>query len=307
VSNKINVFSPSTIANVGCGYDVLGFALDGIGEYMEVSSRSDGELVIEKIEGFDLPKDPKVNVATIAAQALLDALDSQQGFSFSMKKNINPGSGLGTSASSSAGAVFAVNELLGKPFSPMELVSFAMQGEKALSNVAHADNVAPNLLGGFTLVRSYIPLEVLQLPVPKDLYVAIVHPQIEVKTTDAKQMLKKQVDLGVAVQQWGNVGGLVSGLYESDYNLIGRSMEDFIVEPIRKILIPRYDEVKQEALNEGALGCSIAGSGPSIFAFCEGEEVAEKIKNKMQSMYDEIGVLAYSYLSKVGLEGVKKV
>lgn len=307
MSDKIKIFSPATVANVGCGYDVLGFALDGIGEEMEVSIREDGKLVIEEIVGFDLPKDPLVNTATVAAQALLDAAGSKQGFSFTIKKTINPGSGMGTSASSSAGSVYAVNELLGKPFTPTQLVEFAMEGEKSVSKKAHADNVAPNLLGGFTLVRSYEPLDILTLPVPEDLYVTVVHPQVEVKTTDAKKILKKQVDLSIAVQQWGNVGGLVSGLYESDYDLIGRSMVDVIVEPIRKILIPLYDEVKEKALEEGALGCSIAGSGPSIFAFSKGEETALKIKNMMQSQYDEVGILAYTYMSKIGKEGVMAI
>lgn len=303
--DKIKIFSPSTVANVGCGYDVLGFALAGIGEEMEVSKRDDGKLVIDEIIGFDLPKDPLVNTATVAAQALLDAAGSKLGFSFTIKKTINPGSGMGTSASSSAGGVFAVNELLDRPFTPMQLVEFAMEGEKAVSKKAHADNVAPNLLGGFTLVRSYDPLDILKLPVPEELYVTVVHPQVEIKTTDAKKILKKQVDLSVAVEQWGNVGGLVSGLYESDYDLIGRSMVDKIVEPVRKILIPLYDEVKASVLDSGALGCSIAGSGPSIFAFSKGEETAKKIKALMQSKYDEVGVLAYSYMSKIGNEGVR--
>ncbi|UXX79229.1 homoserine kinase [Reichenbachiella carrageenanivorans] len=305
--DKIKIFSPSTVANVGCGYDVLGFALDGIGEEMTVSKRDDGQLVIEEIIGFDLPKDPAVNTATVAAQALLDAVGSKQGFSFIIKKTINPGSGMGTSSSSSAGGVFAVNELLGRPYTSAQLVEFAMEGEKAVSKKAHADNVAPNLLGGFTLVRSYEPLDVLSLPVPEDLYVTIVHPQVEVKTTDAKKILKKQVDLSMAVKQWGNVGGLVAGLYESNYDLIGRSMVDVIVEPIRKILIPLYDDVKAQALADGALGCSIAGSGPSIFAFSKGEETALKIKSMMQEKYDEVGILAYTYMSKIGEKGVRTI
>lgn len=307
MSEKIKIFSPSTVANVGCGYDVLGFALDGIGEELEVSKRQDGQLVIEEIIGFNLPKDPTINTATVAARALLDAAGSSQGFSFTIKKTINPGSGMGTSASSSAGSVFAINELLGRPYTPTQLVEFAMEGEKAVSKKAHADNVAPNLLGGFTLVRSYEPLDILSLPVPEDLYVTVVHPQVEVKTTDAKKILKKQVDLPMAVQQWGNVGGLVSGLYESDYDLIGRSMVDVIVEPIRKILIPLYDEVKSQALVNGALGCSIAGSGPSIFTFSKGQETAQKIKSMMQETYDEVGILAYTYMSKIGKSGVKEI
>lgn len=305
--DQITVFSPSTIANVGCGYDVLGFALDGIGEKVTVSRRDDGKLVVEKVPKLDIPTDPKKNVASVAAKALLTAAGINAGFTFSFEKMILPGSGMGTSASSSAGAVFAVNELIGRPFNPMELITYAMEGEKVISGKAHADNVGPNILGGFTLVRDYHPLDVLKLPVPKDLYVSIVHPQVVVKTTDAKRMLKSQVKLEQAVAQWGNVGGLVSGLYESDFDLIGRSMEDKIVEPTRKLLIPMYDEVKRKAFECGAVGCSIAGSGPSIFAFTKGKPIAEKVKKMMQATYDEVGIVAFTYLSKIGTDGVRVV
>ena len=302
--DQITVFSPSTIANVGCGYDVLGFALDGIGERITVTRRDDDKMVIEPCQQFDIPTDPEKNVATVAARAVLEAAGVKLGLTFSFDKEIYPGSGLGTSASSSAGAAFAANVLIGEPFDRQELVTYAMEGEKVISGKAHADNVGPNILGGFTLVRGYDPLDVLKLPVPSDLYVAIVHPQVVVKTTDAKKMLKSQVKLEQAVNQWGNVGGLVSGLYEEDFDLIGRSMVDVIVEPIRKLLIPMYDEVKSKALELGAVGCSIAGSGPSIFAFAKGKETAEKIKESMQAIYDEVGIVAFTYLSKIGREGV---
>lgn len=305
VPEQIQVFSPSTIANVGCGYDVLGFALDGIGERMTVTRRDDGKMVIEEDNKFDIPTNPAKNVATVAATALLREAGINMGFTFAFEKEIHPGSGMGTSASSSAGAVYAVNEMIGKPFNEQELIVFAMEGEKLISGKAHADNVGPNILGGFTLVRGYDPLDVLKLPVPEDLYVAIVHPQVVVKTTDAKRMLKSQVKLEQAVNQWGNVGGLVSGLYESDYPLIGRSMVDYIVEPTRKLLIPLYDDIKNAAMEQGAIGASIAGSGPSIFAFTKGKETAEKIKATMQEMYDEVGILAYTYLSKIGTQGVR--
>lgn len=307
MSQSIKVFSPATVANVGCGYDVLGFALDGIGEEMVVTELSDDKMVIIENDKFDLPVNPDKNVASVAAKALLDAAGVKKGFSFSFDKTIHPGSGMGTSASSSAGAVFAVNELIGRPYNTHELVEFAMEGEKMLSGKAHADNVAPNLLGGFTLVRAYGPLDVLSLPTPEDIYVTIVHPQVVVKTSDAKRMLKKNVSLEKAVSQWGNVGGLVSGLYESDYDLIGRSMEDFIVEPVRKLLIPLYDEVKNSVLAQGAIGCSIAGSGPSIFAFAQGEEKAQELKSTMQKIYDDVGILAYTYLSKIGTKGVREL
>ncbi|MGL1887339.1 MAG: homoserine kinase [Reichenbachiella sp.] len=307
MSKSIKVFSPSTIANVGCGYDILGFALDGIGEEMVVTELDSEQMVIIENDKFDLPLNPEKNVASVAAKALLEAAGIKKGFSFSFDKDIHPGSGMGTSASSSAGAVYAVNELIGKPFNTHQLIEFAMEGEKMLSGKAHADNVAPNLLGGITLVRAYGPLDVLSLPTPEELYVAIVHPQVVVKTSDAKRMLKKNVSLEKAVSQWGNVGGLVAGLYESDYDLIGRSMTDHIIEPVRKLLIPLYDEVKNTVMEQGAVGCSIAGSGPSIFAFAKGEEKATELKASMQKIYDEVGILAYTYLSKIGTQGVRTI
>jgi len=307
LSKSIKIFSPSTIANVGSGFDVLGFALDDIGEQMTVTRRSDNQLIIIENQKFNLPVDPDKNVATVAVKSLLEQLGTTVGFSFEFHKNIHPGSGLGTSASSASGAVFAVNELLGKPFSTRELIDFARQGEKMLSGIAHADNVAPNLLGGFALCRGYNPLEVLKLPTPKNLYTAIVHPQTVIYTSDAKKMLNQKISLSSAITQWGNLAGLIVGLYESDYGLIGRSMRDVIVEPIRKKLIPRYDQVKDMALESGAIGCAIAGSGPSIFAFTEGRASAEKIKKSMQEIYLNKEIEANTYVSKIGAEGVRVI
>lgn len=304
---SIKVFAPNTVANVGCGYDVLGFALEGYGDELTVSKRSDSDLVITKIEGADLPMDSETNVATVAIKAMLSHLGSNQGFDLTIKKSINPGSGLGSSASSSAGAVFAANELLGKPFTKQELVAFAMEGERSSSGSAHADNVAPSLLGGFTVVRSYDPLDVFNVPFPLELLAVIIYPEVQVKTADAKRVLKKQVDLKDAVRQWGNMAGMISGLMSGNFERIGVSMEDVIVEPVRGMLIPFYDEAKRVAMEKGALGFTISGSGPSSFALTNNADTADKIRKACAAVYDEGGISTISFVSRINQEGTKVI
>jgi homoserine kinase len=245
-------------------------------------------------------------VATIAVAALLEDYGQYSGgIEFELYKTISPGSGLGTSASSSSGAVFAVNELLGSPYSIPKLVEFAMEGEKAISGKAHADNVAPALMGGFVAVRGYQPIDLISIAYPEDLHVAIIHPQVEVKTRDAKKMLKSQLNLSEATTQWGNVAGLVTGLSTGNYELIGRSVEDVVAEPVRSMLIPYYEKIKKKALNEGAFGCNIAGSGPSVFAFSNSMESAEKLKKAMLSVYKNGTIKALGFTSRVGKKGVR--
>ena len=252
-----------------------------------------------------MPTNPKENVAGVALQALLDRLNSTQGFNLSISKNVLPGSGLGSSASSAAAAVFGANELLGNPFTKTGLVEFAMAGEALVSGKPHADNVAPSLLGGFVLVRSYDPLDVVKLQYPKELITVIIHPQIEVKTSYAKDILPKEIPLALAVKQWGNVAGLVSGLAASDFDLIGNSLKDVIIEPVRSRLIPCFFDLQNIALANGALGCSISGSGPSVFALCVGEEIAEKIEIGFNSVYDKLEIDYKIYRSFINDEGSK--
>ena len=304
MSKTVKVFAPATVANVGPGFDILGLALEGIGDEVEMSLSEAGGIKIA-MPGSDLPTDPSINVAGVAVQALLDELGSSQGLHMTIYKKVLPGSGLGSSASSAAGAVYAANCLLGKPFSKKELVRFAMAGEAASSGKAHADNVAPSLLGGFTLVRSYEPLDVVSLTYPRDLQVIVVHPQIEVKTSDSKKILKKDIALETAIAQWGNVAGLVSGLATSNYELIGRSLQDVIVEPVRSMLIPGFDQLKQFAIIEGALGCSISGSGPSVFALCDHTSKAAKIGEGFRRLYDDLGIDHYVHISNINPEGAK--
>ncbi|MFY0684569.1 MAG: homoserine kinase [Balneola sp.] len=306
--NEISVFAPATVANVACGFDVLGFALNDIGDELTVRKTDSLGLKIAAIHGgHTLSLENNENVVTVAVQALLDSLDEKPsfGFEFELTKKVKPGSGLGSSASSSAAAVFAVNELLDKPYSKTQLVKFAMEGEKLASGVPHADNVAPSLLGGFTLIRSYSPLDVVKLSYPKQLYAMVVHPQIEIKTSDAKRILKKEISLKDAITQWGNLAGLVSGLASGDFDLIGRSLHDVIAEPVRGILIPAFKEVKNLALENNALGCSISGSGPSIFALFQHLTDAESTSAKIKDFYKSLDVEANTYVSGINSIGAE--
>jgi len=304
---SIKVFCPATIANISCGFDVLGVALDAVGDEMVVRKTKQKGIRITKLEGQDLPMETLQNVAGVAGLALLTASDYDGGFDIEIYKKIKAGSGIGSSAASSTGAVWAMNALLGKPFSTLELVKFAMEGERLASGVAHADNVAPALYGGFTLVRSYHPLDIIEIPSPQDLYATVIHPQIEVKTSDSRKILKTTLSLEDGIKQWGNLGGLVAGLFKEDYALIGRSLEDHIVEPIRSILIPGFDAIKASAIENGALGCGISGSGPSIFSFSKGENTAKKVGLSMREVYDKIGIDYDVHISKINVEGIKVI
>ncbi len=306
MNKSIKVFAPGSVSNVGCGFDILGFAIDGIGDEMIMSKNDSNKIQIKPIEGYEnLPTEPSKNVAGVAIQAMLDDLGSNQGFDLEIQKNIKPGSGIGSSSASAAGAVVAANELLGKPYSREQLVDFAMQGEVAASGDAHADNAAPTVLGGFCIVRAYDPLDVIQIESPKDLWCVVIHPQIEIKTKDARELLSTEVDLKKAIRQWGNVAGLISGLHQSDYNLIGRSLEDHIVEKQRKVLIPEFDNLKQATLEAGALGCSISGSGPSVFALCEGENKAKAVSSAMNEVFSKTTIPYFIYASQVSNNGVR--
>jgi homoserine kinase len=303
--NEIKIFCPATIANLNCGFDVMGLCLDGIGDEMTIRKVSEKGIRITKITGADLPLETEKNVAGVAGLALLNATQSDFGFEIEIHKKIKAGSGIGSSSASAAGAVFGINELLGRPFTKHELIDFAMKGEAIASGCEHADNVAPCLLGGFTLVRGYNPLDVVKIESPSEIYAVVLHPHIEVKTSDARAVLKPEVSLKNAITQWGNLGGLIAGLYTKDYELIGRSLNDVIVEPARKHLIPNFDKVKEAALQNGALGAGISGAGPSIFALCKGETIANTVAQSMKDAYADNGIVFNIHISKVNDEGVK--
>jgi homoserine kinase len=303
--NELRIFAPATIANVSCGFDVLGLCLDTVGDEMVIRKTDEKGIKISKLVGQDLPVETEKNVAGVAGMAMLNKLHISHGFEIEIYKNIKPGSGIGSSAATSAGTVWAMNELLGKPFSAKELVPFAMQGEKLASGTAHADNVAPALLGGFTLVRSYKPLDIIKIPTPDELYATVIHPQIEVKTSDSRSVLKENITLKKSIIQTGNLGGLISGLYTSDYNLIGRSLHDEIVEPLRSILIPGFNEVKENAIECGALGAGISGSGPSIFALSKGEKMAENVAYVMSETFKKLNIDYDVHVSKINTNGCR--
>ena len=303
--NELRIFAPATIANVSCGFDVLGLCLDTVGDEMVIRKTDEKGIKISKLVGQDLPVETEKNVAGVAGMAMLNKLHISHGFEIEIYKNIKAGSGIGSSAASSAGTVWAMNELLGKPFSAKELVPFAMQGEKLASGTAHADNVAPALIGGFTLVRSYKPLDIIKIPTPDELYATVIHPQIEVKTSDSRSVLKENITLKKSIIQTGNLGGLISGLYTSDYNLIGRSLHDEIVEPLRSILIPGFNEVKENAIECGALGAGISGSGPSIFALSKGEKMAENVAYVMSETFKKLNIDYDVHVSKINTNGCR--
>lgn len=302
----IKVFAPATVANVACGFDVIGLAMDAPGDEMILRRTNEPGITIKAVHGANLSTDPAQNVAGVAVQALLQKYGQPEtGIEIEIFKNIPPGSGIGSSAASSAGAVVGVNHLLGKPFTPKQLVRFAMEGERLASGAAHADNVAPAIMGGFTLVRSYKPLDITSLHTPEDLWVSVIHPQIEVKTSDAREILKQKVLMTDAIRQWGNVGALVAGLYQQNYELISRALEDVIVEPVRAILIPAFYELKVKCKEAGALGGGISGSGPSVFMLSKGEENARKVADMMNTVYAPLGVDYKIHVSKINTEGVK--
>lgn len=302
---SIKIFCPATIANLSCGFDVLGLCLDTTGDEMIIHKSKEPGVRITKIIGADLPLETEQNVAGVAALSMLREWQTDYGFDIEIYKKIKAGSGIGSSAASAAGAVFGINELLARPFENKELIKFAMQGEKLASGSAHADNVAPALLGGFTLVRSYNPLDVIRIESPSALFAVVIHPQIELKTADSRAVLQPTVPIKKAIAQWGNVGGLIAGLYTQDYDLIGRSLHDEVAEPYRKALIPEFDRVKNEAMQQGALGAGISGSGPSIFALTKGAAIAQNVANAMCKVYDSIGLPYEIHISKVNEQGIK--
>jgi homoserine kinase len=301
---KITILAPATVANLVCGFDILGLALNEPSDIMQLRFIDEPKLVILNADDFGLPAEPQKNVAGVALLSLMESLEKPVGFEMTIKKMIKPGSGIGSSAASAAGAVAAANILLDNIFSPDELIQFAMNGEKLASGVKHADNIAPCLRGGITLVRSIHPLDIIPITAPP-LFVTIVHPQIEVRTADARQILKKQIFLKDAIRQWGNIAGLVAGLLRSDYALIGRSLEDVIIEPLRSILIPAFSEVKKKSLEAGALGGGISGSGPSIFMLSKEKNTAIAVEKEMSSIYNRLGIENSTYVTTINDSGIK--
>ena len=300
----IKVKAPATVANLVCGFDVLGLCLQEPYDEMEVRLLQENKITIISADGYPLPQHPALNTAGAPLVEMLKEVEEGIGFEVTIHKHIKPGSGIGSSAASAAGAVVAANALLNHRFSKEDLVRFAMFGEKVASGVKHADNIAPCIYGGVTLIRSIFPLDIVPLTAPP-IFITLVHPQIEVKTADARQILKKDVLLKDAIKQWGNIGGLVAGFMKNDYDLIGRSLEDVIIEPLRSVLIPGFDAVKQRAKEAGALGGGISGSGPSIFMLSKEENTAQKIAGQMAQIYTVLGIAFKTNVTAINTEGVQ--
>src|SRR5450631_290620 len=303
---EITIHAPATVANLVCGFDVLGLCLEEPYDIMQVRLLNKRQVIIRTTDNFPLPSDPALNTAGSPLLEMLAVLKQDVGFEVIITKQIKPGSGIGSSAASAAGAVVAANELLGNIFTNEELVRFAMFGEKVASGVKHADNIAPCIYGGVTLIRSIFPLDIVPIAFPA-LFVSVLHPQIEVRTSDAREILRKEVLLKDAIRQWGNIAGLVAGLMKGDYELIGRSLEDVIIEPVRSILIPGFDRIKADCKAAGAIGGGISGSGPSIFMLSRDETTAQLVAGVMKSVYNQIGVEYHIYVTTVNHRGVTRL
>jgi homoserine kinase len=294
------------VANLVCGFDILGLALNEPHDIMRLRLLDEPRVAIINKDSFNLPTNPEKNVAGVVLLSIMERLATNTGFEIEIEKHIKPGSGIGSSAASAAGAAVAANHLLGNVFSTDEVVQFAMNGEKLASGVKHADNIAPCILGGISLIRSIHPLDVIAIP-PPELFVTVVHPQIEVRTSDARQILKKQVLLKDAIRQWGNIAGLVTGLLKNDYELIGRSLEDVIIEPVRSILIPGFDDIKRKCKEAGALGGGISGSGPSVFMLSVNEAIANATEQVMRETYNRLGIENNTYVTTINRKGVEVI
>ncbi|WP_158839301.1 homoserine kinase [Polaribacter sp. L3A8] len=301
----LKIFAPATVANVSCGFDSLGFAVDEIGDEMTFTKTTEKGVKITNITGANLTYNVDENAASAVVKKILNEANADFGIELTIHKGFSPGSGLGSSAASAAGAAFGANQLLGNIYSDLELTKFAMFGEEVACGTPIADNVSAAIYGGFVLVRSYSPLEIIKLPVPNELRVVAIHPQVEVKTKDAREVLPTEIALKDAVTQWANVGGLISGLYADNYDLISNSLVDIIVEPHRKKLIPFFDDVKNAATKAGALGAGISGSGPTIFALCKGDKIANEVYKSIEESYKNTGIDFEMFISKVNHEGIK--
>ncbi len=328
---RVKVFAPGTVANIGCGFDVMGLTLDGVGDMVELTLYNDKKefdnetrmlpaatcractSTVKNSSGTVLPQSAEKNVVTPAIEKMVETYMEERGIKehfyimTEILTKIRPGSGIGSSAASSAAAVYALNILLGKPFTDEKLVDFAMEGEKLISGTAHADNVGPAILGGVVFIRGYNPTDLIRLPVPEDFYCTVVHPHIMVSTKEARDMLPESVSRKDAIRQWGNVGGFVAGLLMDDMKLLGRSVEDAIAEPYRKKFIPGYDTLKAELLGAGLLGVNIAGSGPSVFALSDSLSLAERGKEIMERHFALEKIENEIYVTKVGKTGARVV
>jgi len=307
MEKSIKIFAPATVANLSAGYDVLGLAVESPGDEVIITLNNTGKVNIDKITGDEgrLPLNPEKNTVSAVVIKYLKQREIDLGASIILHKKMPFGSGLGSSSASAVGGLVAINALMDQPWDKKDLLSLAMEGERIACGNAHADNVAPSLLGGVVLIRSYQPLDVISLTYPDNLWMSLVYPHVNIPTGEARKIIKTNVPLKDAVVQWGNVGGIVAGFCTQNIDLIGRSMQDVIIEPVRSMLIPYFYEMKQTALVNGALGFSISGSGPTVFAMTTSEQAAHNISQKLQELLKQKGVLSDSFVSKINPTGAK--
>jgi homoserine kinase len=301
--------APATVANVSCGFDIFGFAVEAPADEVILTLKKETGVVIKTItgDGGKLPLDSDRNTSGVAVEAFLKEIDSNQGGEIVLNKKLPLGSGMGSSAASSVAALVAINHLFDHPYSREQLLPFAMEAERIACGSAHADNVAPSLLGGFVLIRGYDPLDVTRIPTPSNLYCTLVHPHLELKTSDSRRVLKSSIPLKDAITQWGNIAGLVVGLMKPDYGLIMRSLRDVVAEPIRSVLIPGFDNIKAAAIRCGALGCGISGSGPTIFALSTEYSIANNVAATIQKEFSNMKLKSDVFVSKINDEGARIV
>jgi homoserine kinase len=304
---SVKAFAPATVANVCCGFDILGFAVDAPGDEVKVTLRNDSEIKIKEIIGDEgkLPYEVEKNTASVAIISFLKKIESKQGVDIELVKNLPLGSGMGSSAASGVAALIAINHLMGNPLTRNQLVPHAMEAERIACGAAHADNVAPSLLGGFVLVRDYDPLDVIKIEAVENLYCTLVHPHLELKTEDSRKVLRHSVTLKDAITQSGNIAGLMIGLLKPDYHLISRSLKDVIAEPMRSVFIPGFNNLRQIAMEAGALGFGISGSGPTVFALSQSETKAQQVAEAIQVEFLRHKLNTDPYVSKVNQEGAK--
>ena len=307
MNKTIKVFAPASIANMGCGFDIMGMALDEVGDVLQITATDGDGITITNRTDIPLPDDIEKNVITPVVRKFLEMTGNRAHIDVVVLKKIYPGSGIGSSAASSAAAAFGMNEIFGCPLSEEEVVLCAMEGENLASGGYHADNAAPAVMGGIILIRGYEPLDVIKLPVPGNFFCAMIHPNIVVSTKEARSILPKEVPMHAAVSQWGNVGGLVAGLYSGNIGLVGRSMKDSVAEPFRKKFIPGFDELRGRILESGALAMNIAGSGPSVFAIADRMDIAQKAGDILREHFDALGIGYEAYVVKVSNKGAKLV
>ncbi|MDC0230863.1 homoserine kinase [Aureispira] len=297
---KICAFAPATIANLSVGFDVLGIALDSLGDQVELTINGTvNNKIIEIINGNNLPIDIQKNCCSVVIRKMQEHLKSFQGVNIRILKGFKSGSGLGSSSASSAASVYAYNTLMGNPFTEQELIAFAAEGERIACGSAHADNVAPSIIGGLVLIRSHNPVDVIRLPIPDHLHAVLLFPDVKINTSDSREVMQKNISLETACGQWANLGAFVASLYQNDLKLLTRSMQDLVVEPIRSLFIPKFQELKNAALNNGALGFGISGSGPSVFAIAAGRVEAEMIEKAMCIEFEDTSIEIMSFVESL--------